>query len=99
MKARIEKDKKYRKNFQKKENTQIFYKAVMHDKRIKKEIKFIFKQSHKYNQRLNSHTLIRNRCLLTGNAHSVIKFFRLTQTQILRLGFSGYLIGITGSSW
>ena len=93
-------DKKRRQYFFKIELKYLILKTIIRDQRLPAILrKYYTLQFYKLLRNVNNLTKIRNRCLLTGRSHSLIKHFKLTHKQILTLGFQGYLFGIHNSTW
>jgi len=53
----------------------------------------------KMNLRQGSCVRIKNRCIITNRAKSVIRFFRLSRIQLRDHARNGMLLGVKRSSW
>lgn len=73
--------------------------SIVHDLQLPKETRY---QSIKELNRLprnSSKIRIKNRCILTGRGHSVLRFCGLSRLKFRELASQALLMGVTRSSW
>ena len=98
MKHLFVKDQNRRKNFVILEKKLIILKSIFQNLNLHKDIR-----TFAYNEflnliKFNSHTKIRNRCLLTNRARAVYRKFKLSRLMFRKLAWEGKLIGVKKSS-
>lgn len=94
-----QRDKKKRLLFLKHELKRLELKSFLHDLKISKDVRY--KNLRQLNQlpRNSSQNRIKNRCILTGRGHSVLRFCGLSRLKFRELASQGLLTGITKASW
>jgi small subunit ribosomal protein S14 len=97
MKSKLEKDLRYRKNFNKKEVLTLPSKAILKNERIDIKLRnnFFIKNILIKDKRYQIH----NRCIISGRSRSFIRFFSLSRIKFRELALKGLLFGIKKSSW
>lgn len=95
----MEQDKKRRKKVwtQKEKRNQL--KSVIYNMNVPKEIRFVAALELAALQRNGSKVRTRNRCLVTGRARSVSRFFKLSRVTLREFAAFGSLPGVKKSSW
>ena len=95
----MEQDKKRRKKVwtQKEKRNQL--KSVIYNMNVPKEIRFIAALQLAALPRSGSKVRVRNRCLSTGRARSVSRFFKLSRVSLRELAAFGSLPGVKKSTW
>jgi small subunit ribosomal protein S14 len=99
MKYLVEKDKKRRQIFEFYERKRLLLKALSIDKRLPLSFRLFYKIKFQAFIRNSSKTRIKNRCIFTGRARSVIRHFRMSRLQVRDLYIKGLLYGVRKSSW
>nr|ADU04614.1 ribosomal protein S14 [Mesostigma viride] len=92
------KDKEKRISFQEYELKKISYKALLREKISLEKKKEILKLLTKLPRR-SSITQIKNRCILTGRAHGILKRFKISRIKFRELAACGLIPGVTKASW
>jgi small subunit ribosomal protein S14 len=97
MKAKIEKDLRYRSYFKKNESLALPIRALLKNEKLSKQLResLYIGQPNTPDKR----NKIRNRCVLTARSRSVIRFFSLSRIKFRELALKGLLFGIKKSSW
>jgi small subunit ribosomal protein S14 len=100
MKHLIAKDKRFRNLFRRSEVNFLWLQALSNNRRLP------FSNRLYYQDNLNnkgvkyfSYVKLRNRCIFTGRARSVYKFFFLTRMQLRNKASFGYFKGFKKASW
>jgi|SRR5690349_15299121 ribosomal protein S14 len=97
MKAKIEKDIRYRRRFLINELKTNIIKSILNNQKINMDLK---QQIHLFKKSLSAHKArINNRCILTGRSRSYIRFFKLSRIKFKELANKGLLLGIKKSNW
>lgn len=92
-------DKKKRNLYSKYESKRIEYKSILNDLNLPKELRYSIMLSLNKLPRNSSKVRIKNRCILTGRGHSVLRICKLSRIKFRELASQGLLMGITKSSW
>lgn len=95
----IQRDKKKRLNFSKYELKRLELQTFVHDMKISKEVRYKMLQELNKLPRNSSQVRIKNRCVLTGRGHSVLRFCGLSRIKFRELASQGLLMGVVRSSW
>ena len=95
----IQRDKKRRSLFCKYELKRLELKNIIHDLKFSKEIRYKTLQEFNKLPRNSSKTRIKNRCILTGRGHSVLRFCGFSRLKFRELASQGLLMGVTKVSW
>ncbi len=95
----IQRDLKKRKLFLKHEVIRLYYKSLLQDLNIPKDIRFQFMLKINKLPRNSSKVRVRNRCILTGRGHAVSRFCKLSRIKLRELASTGNLMGVKKSSW
>lgn len=95
----LERDKKKRSKFSKHELKRVEYASIINDLRVSKENRYKCSQFLNKLPRNSSRIRIKNRCTLTGRAHSVLRFFGFSRLKFRQLANQGLLMGVTKASW
>jgi small subunit ribosomal protein S14 len=74
-------------------------KAVLHDKDVAGEERFVAQLKLAAMPRNGSATRIRNRCELTGRPRAVYRKFKLSRIALRELASTGQIPGMVKSSW
>jgi small subunit ribosomal protein S14 len=99
MKYLVPKDKLKRFLFNKVEFRRLILRAMFTDQRLDLKMRLLyFRKLDNFNWN-SSKVRIRNRCILTGRAHGVYKYFKLSRFQLKRLANDGFLVGIEKTGW
>jgi ribosomal protein S14 len=98
MKHLFVKDQNRRKNFVILEKKLIILKSIFQNLNLHKDIR-----TFAYNEflnliKFNSHTKIRNRCLLTNRARAVYRKFKLSRIFFKQYALEGELVGVQKAS-
>lgn len=95
----IQRDKKRRCMYSKYELKRLELTSIIHDLTFSKEIRYqTLKELNKL-PRNCSKIRIKNRCILTGRGHSVLRFCGLSRLKFRELASQGLLMGVTKASW
>jgi ribosomal protein S14 len=97
MKAKMEKDLRYRKSFLSNELKGNVINSIINNQLIDMGLKqqiFLFKKNIS-----SQKARIHNRCILTGRSRSYIRFFKLSRIKFKELANKGLLMGIRKSTW
>jgi len=99
MKKQIHKNITQRYVFQQQEKQRLVFKAITQNLAFENTIRW--KTQKKFLQATNtsSVTRIKNRCIITGRARSVYRFFKLSRIQLRKLASEGVLPGLSKYSW
>jgi ribosomal protein S14 len=95
----IQRDKKRRFLFSKYELKRLELASLSRDLSLSKEIRYKFLQELNKLPRNSSLVRVKNRCILTGRGHSVLRFCSLSRLKFRELASQGFLMGVTKSSW
>lgn len=95
----IYRDKKKRSIYFKYEIKRLEYKSLLNDLSLPKELRYNVMQLLNKLPRNSSKVRIKNRCILTGRNHSVLRVCKLSRIKFRELASQGLLMGITKSSW
>ena len=95
----IERDKKKRILVSNYELKRLELLSFIHDLTVPKDVRY--KSINLLNKfsRNTSKTRVKNRCVLTGRGHSVLRFCGLSRIKFRELASQGRLMGITKASW
>jgi small subunit ribosomal protein S14 len=75
------------------------YKSIINDLSLSKEIRYASQLLLNKLPRNSSRIRIKNRCILTGRNHSILREFKLSRIKLRELASQGLLMGIKKSSW
>jgi small subunit ribosomal protein S14 len=92
-------DKKKRNIYSKYEVQRLEYKAVLNNLSLPKEARYTSLLSLNKLPRNSSKIRIKNRCILTGRGHSVLRLCKLSRIKFRELASQGYIMGVKKSSW
>jgi len=92
-------DKKKRNLHLKYETKRLEYKTILNDLSLPKEIRYNIMLLLNRLPRNSSKVRIKNRCILTGRSHSILRICKLSRIKFRELASQGLLTGITKSSW
>ena len=95
----IQRDKNRRKLIAKYELKRVQYKSLIKDFSIPKGIKNVYIEKLNKLPRNSSKIRIKNRCILTGRGHSVLRFCGLSRLKFRDLASQGLLMGVIKASW
>lgn len=95
----IQRDKKRRFLFSKFELNRLELLSLIHDVNLSKEVRYKNLQELNKLPRNSSQIRIKNRCVLTGRGHSVLRFCGLSRLKFRELASQGLLMGVTKASW
>ncbi len=95
----IQRDKKRRLLFSKNELKRIELSTIVHDLKFSKEIRYKSLQELNKLPRNSSKTRIKNRCILTGRGHSILRLCGFSRLKFRELASQGLLMGVTKASW
>lgn len=95
----IQRDKKRRLLFSKYELKRLELASIIQDLNFSKDIRYKNLQELNKLPRNSSPVRIKNRCILTGRGHSVLRFCSLSRIKFRELASQGFLMGITKASW
>lgn len=95
----IQRDKKRRILCSKHELKRLELASVIQDLTFSKEIRYNTLRELNKLPRNSSKIRIKNRCILTGRGHSVLRFFGLSRLKFRELASQGLLMGVTKASW
>jgi small subunit ribosomal protein S14 len=99
MKRKIQKDLKQRRLFNYFEKNKLILKVISKNCLIDEKIRWKIQQKFLNFNKNCSITRIKNRCILTGRAHSVSRFFKLSRHQIRKLASEKKLSGFFKYNW
>ena len=95
----IERDKKRRSICLKYELKRLELTSIIQDLTFSKEKRYLSLKELNKLPRNSSKIRIKNRCILTGRGHSVLRFCGLSRLKFRDLASQGLLMGITKASW
>ena len=95
----VYRDKKKRNLYFKYEIKRLEYKSLLNDLNLPKEVRYNIMLLLNRRPRNSSKVRIKNRCILTGRSHSVLRICKLSRIKFRELASQGLLMGITKSSW
>jgi small subunit ribosomal protein S14 len=95
----VGKDKKRRKLFLKKFKKRTYLKKKLKDKTISFEERYLAQMQLTKMNRNSSKVRIKNRCILTGRSHSVLRLFKISRIKIRELVSMGLIPGLKKASW
>ena len=95
----IQRDKKRRSMYSKYELKRLELTTVIHDLTFSKEIRYKSLRELNRLPRNSSRIRIKNRCVLTGRGHSVLRFCGFSRLKFRELASQGLLMGVTKASW
>jgi small subunit ribosomal protein S14 len=95
----LQRDNKKRLLFSKHELKRLELTSVVHDLNFSKEIRYKSLQQLNKLPRNSSKIRIKNRCVLTGRGHSVLRFCGFSRLKFRELASQGRLVGVTKASW
>jgi len=99
MNNQIYRDKKRRNLHRKFEVQRLHYKSLLNDLSLSKEFRSNIMILLNKLPRNSSKVRIKNRCVLTGRGHSVLRICKLSRIKFRELAAQGLLMGVTKSSW
>jgi len=94
---KLKKDQQRRLSFNKQELSWIFFKSLYLNKHLSLKLRSKFFEKRFKQRKLNyygSLTKIRNRCVLSGSSHSVIKKFKMSRMCLREQVFKGNFPGV-----
>lgn len=95
----IQRDKKKRSLFSKYELKRLELSSIVHDLNSTKDVRYKSLRELNRLPRNSSRVRIKNRCILTGRGHSVLRFCGFSRLKFRELASQGLLMGITKASW
>jgi ribosomal protein S14 len=95
----IQRDLKRRKLYLKNLLKRIEYKALIHNVVLSKKERYKSILDLNKITRNSSPVRVKNRCVLTGRNHAVLRFCRLSRIKFRELANQGLLMGVMKSSW
>lgn len=95
----IQRDKKRRILFLNYELKRLELRSIIQDLKNSKDVRYKTLRELNNLPRNSSKIRIKNRCILTGRGHSVLRFCSLSRLKFRELASQGLLMGITKSSW
>lgn len=95
----IFRDKKKRILYKTYELERIALKSLCNDLRISKEVRYTLATILNAFPRNSSKIRIKNRCILTGRSHSILRLCKISRIKFRELASQGLLMGITKASW
>jgi len=95
----IQRDKKRRFLFSKYELKRLELASIAQDFTFSKDVRYKNLQELHKLPRNSSKIRIKNRCVLTGRGHSVLRFCSLSRLKFRELASQGLLMGVTKASW
>ena len=95
----VGKDKKRRKLFLKSFQKRVNLKKKLKDKNISFEERYLAQIQLTKMNRNSSKVRIKNRCILTGRSHSVLRLFKISRIKIRELVAMGLMPGLKKASW
>lgn len=99
MQKQIKKNIQQRLKFQKDEKKRLVLKSITQNLLINKQNRWKTQQYFLNIKNTSSLTRIKNRCILTGRARSVYRFFKLSRLQLRKWASYGNLPGVSKYSW
>lgn len=99
MKKQIKKNITQRYLFQQNEKQRLILKAITQNLILENTIRWKTQKKLLQLSNNSSVTRIKNRCIITGRARSVYRFFKLSRIQLRKLASSGFLPGLSKYSW
>jgi|SRR3569833_1007705 len=96
---RVITDKKRRKLALKYEHKRKEYKSIAYDRNLPNAIRYEYIAKLSKLPRNSSMTRSRNRCVVTGRARSVYRFFHVSRIVLRELASQGRVLGLKKSSW
>jgi ribosomal protein S14 len=99
MKYLLQKDKKRRQLFEKFESERLIMLALSKDKRLPLLKRIAIGLNLLNYTKDVSKSRIKNRCVITGRARSVVRDFKMSRIQIRELSLRGTLYGVRKASW
>ena len=95
----VGKDKKRLKLFLKSFQKRVNLKKKLKDKNISFEERYLAQIQLTKMNRNSSKVRIKNRCILTGRSHSVLRLFKISRIKIRELVAMGLMPGLKKASW
>lgn len=95
----IERDKKRRSIFSEYELKRLELTSIIQDLTFSKEKRYRSLKELNKLPRNSSKIRIKNRCILTGRGHSVLRFCGLSRLKFRDLASQGLLMGVVKASW
>lgn len=95
----IQRDKKRRSLHSKYELKRLELTSIVQDLTFSKEIRYQNLRELNKLPRNSSRVRIKNRCILTGRGHSVLRFCGLSRLKFREMASQGLLMGVTKASW
>lgn len=95
----IQRDKKRRFLYSKYELKRLELASLIQDLTVSKEIRYKSLQELNKLPRNSSRIRIKNRCVLTGRGHAVLRFCSLSRLKFRELAAQGLLMGVNKASW
>lgn len=95
----LERDKKRRSIFSEYELKRLELTSIIQDLTFSKEKRYISLKELNKLPRNSSKIRIKNRCILTGRGHSVLRFCGLSRLKFRDLASQGLLMGVIKASW
>ena len=99
MKKQIKKNINQRYLFNQQEKHRLILKSITQNLNFKTNIRWKMQIKLIKLSKNSSVTRIKNRCILTGRARSVSRFFKLSRIQLRQLASEGLLPGLSKASW
>jgi len=99
MKSSVRNDYKRRQLFLKYELVRLLLKSLLHNRNLPKLLRFKFQFELSALPRNSSLVRVHNRCIITGRAHGVYKFCKLSRIQLKEYGSQGKITGLRKASW
>ena len=99
MKKQIKKNINQRYLFNQHEKQRLILKSITQNLNFKTNIRWKMQIKFIKLSKNSSVTRIKNRCILTGRARSVSRFFKLSRIQLRQLASEGLLPGLSKASW
>lgn len=93
------KDARRRRLFSKVETRWVLLRSLFHNQSVSFPFRQFLYEKFLHFPPNSSPTRIRNRCVVTGRAGSVLRRFRLSRITFRELALAGKLTGISKSSW
>ena len=99
MKKQIKKNITQRYLFQQNEKQRLILKAITQNLILENTLRWKTQKKLLQSSNTGSVTRIKNRCIITGRARSVYRFFKLSRIQLRKLASEGFLPGLSKYSW
>lgn len=99
MKKQIKKNITQRYLFQQNEKQRLILKAITQNLILENTLRWKTQKKLLQSPNTGSVTRIKNRCIITGRARSVYRFFKLSRIQLRKLASEGFLPGLSKYSW